>query len=247
MPADAAKLIGEQLHQRRQDVGRKEGLGLLSRSPSRCSARRNGAGAVITALNIAYEEKEKRNFVVAQPARAGDQRRGGGVALAADRDGRARPPRKFSARPPGIVARRVRQVRLLLLAGRRRGAAATPLSLRSAPVARALVVADAGVGWSRGDLAADDAGVRLLCRQFRQLQRDLRLARRDRGDADLAVFVEPTSCCSAPSSIRSWSGRPARTRRSAHRVHPARAARRWRTTGSPRRCPSARRWYRPIR
>ena len=63
MPADAAKLVGEQLLNVVQTSGDKKGLGLLLALAIALFGARQGAGAVITALNIAYEEKEKRGFI----------------------------------------------------------------------------------------------------------------------------------------------------------------------------------------
>lgn len=63
MPADAAKLIGEQLMNVVKASVDKKGLGLLLALALALFGARNGAGAIITALNIAYEEKEKRGFV----------------------------------------------------------------------------------------------------------------------------------------------------------------------------------------
>jgi HAD superfamily hydrolase (TIGR01509 family) len=63
MPADAAKLIGEQLMNVVQTSGGKKGAGLLLALGIALFGARNGAGAIITALNIAYEEKEKRGII----------------------------------------------------------------------------------------------------------------------------------------------------------------------------------------
>ena len=63
MPADAAKLVGEQLLNVVRTSGSKKGLGLLIALGVALFGARQGAGAVITALNIAYEEKEKRGFI----------------------------------------------------------------------------------------------------------------------------------------------------------------------------------------
>ena len=63
MPADAARLVGEQLMNVVQTSEGKKGFGLLLALALALFGARNGAGAVVTALNIAYEEKEKRGFV----------------------------------------------------------------------------------------------------------------------------------------------------------------------------------------
>ncbi len=63
MPADAARLVGEQLMNVVQSSDGKKGFGLLLALALALFGARNGAGAVITALNIAYEEEEKRGFI----------------------------------------------------------------------------------------------------------------------------------------------------------------------------------------
>ncbi len=63
MPADAARLVGEQLMNVVQTSGEKKGFGLLLALLFALFGARNGAGAIITALNIAYEEEEKRGFI----------------------------------------------------------------------------------------------------------------------------------------------------------------------------------------
>ncbi len=63
LPNDVAALIGDQLIQAvRSSEGRK-GFGLLLAFLVALYGGTNGAGAIITALNIAYEEKEKRSLV----------------------------------------------------------------------------------------------------------------------------------------------------------------------------------------
>lgn len=63
MPADAAKLVGEQLLSAVQASDGKKGLGLLLALGIALFGARNAAGSVITALNIAYEEKESRGLI----------------------------------------------------------------------------------------------------------------------------------------------------------------------------------------
>jgi membrane protein len=63
MPADAATLIGEQLMSVVQSSGSKKGFGLLIALAIALFGARNAAGSVITALNIAYEEEEKRGLL----------------------------------------------------------------------------------------------------------------------------------------------------------------------------------------
>jgi membrane protein len=63
MPGDAAKLVGEQLMNVVKTSGGKKGFGLLLALGLAVFGARSAAGAIVTALNIAYEEKEKRGFV----------------------------------------------------------------------------------------------------------------------------------------------------------------------------------------
>jgi membrane protein len=63
MPAQAAQLVGEQLMNVVQTSGGKKGLGLLFALAVALFGARNGAGSIMTALNIAYEEEEKRGFL----------------------------------------------------------------------------------------------------------------------------------------------------------------------------------------
>jgi membrane protein len=63
MPADAARLVGEQLMNVVQSSDGKKGFGLLLALALALFGARNAAGAVITALNVAYEEEEKRGFI----------------------------------------------------------------------------------------------------------------------------------------------------------------------------------------
>lgn len=63
MPADAAKLIAEQLLAVVKTSSSKKGIGLFVALAIALYGARNGASAIVTALNIAYEEEEKRSFV----------------------------------------------------------------------------------------------------------------------------------------------------------------------------------------
>ncbi|WP_300974436.1 YihY/virulence factor BrkB family protein [Sphingomonas sp. LHG3406-1] len=63
LPGEAARLIGEQLMNVVQTSGGKKGFGLLLAIAVAFWGARNAASAIITALNIAYEEEEKRGFV----------------------------------------------------------------------------------------------------------------------------------------------------------------------------------------
>lgn len=63
LPAEAASLIGEQLMNVVKTSGGKKGLGLMIALGVALFGARNAAGAIITALNIAYDEEEKRGFI----------------------------------------------------------------------------------------------------------------------------------------------------------------------------------------
>jgi membrane protein len=63
MPKDVAELIGDQLMNVVKTSGSKKGLGLLVAIAVALWGARNAASSIITALNIAYEEEEKRGLV----------------------------------------------------------------------------------------------------------------------------------------------------------------------------------------
>jgi membrane protein len=63
VPAEAAGLIGDQLLNVVTTSGGKKGFGLLLALAIALWGARNAAGSLITALNIAYEEEERRSFI----------------------------------------------------------------------------------------------------------------------------------------------------------------------------------------
>ena len=63
LPADAAKLVSDQLLNAVKASDGKKGFGLAIALALSIFAARNGAGSVIIALNVAYEVKETRGFV----------------------------------------------------------------------------------------------------------------------------------------------------------------------------------------
>ena len=63
MPVDAVRLVGDLLVAAVHTSEGKKGFGLLIAIAIALYGGMNGAGALITALNIAYEEQEKRGFV----------------------------------------------------------------------------------------------------------------------------------------------------------------------------------------
>lgn len=63
MPTEIAKFVGEQLLYVVQISGSKKGIGVLIALAVALFSARNGALAIVTALNIAYEEEEKRGFL----------------------------------------------------------------------------------------------------------------------------------------------------------------------------------------
>ena len=63
IPGEAGELIGQQLISVVQTSGEKKGLGLVIALAVAIWGARNAASSVVTALNIAYEEEEKRGFI----------------------------------------------------------------------------------------------------------------------------------------------------------------------------------------
>ena len=63
LPSDVASLIAQQLLTVVESSAKAKGLGLLVAVLVAIYGGTNGASAIITALNIAYEEKEKRSLV----------------------------------------------------------------------------------------------------------------------------------------------------------------------------------------
>lgn len=63
LPKDVAKLIGDQLMNVVKTSGGKKGFGLLIAIAIALWGARNAASSMLTALNIAYEEEEKRGFI----------------------------------------------------------------------------------------------------------------------------------------------------------------------------------------
>lgn len=63
LPNDIAALIGEQLMNAVRTSQQAKGIGLIAAAALALYAGTNGAGAVMTSLNITYEEKEKRSLL----------------------------------------------------------------------------------------------------------------------------------------------------------------------------------------
>jgi membrane protein len=63
LPAEVAKLIGQQLMSVVQTSGGKKGIGLLIAIAVALWGARNAATSIMTALNIAYEERETRGTI----------------------------------------------------------------------------------------------------------------------------------------------------------------------------------------
>ncbi|WP_254447487.1 YihY/virulence factor BrkB family protein [Sphingomonas sp. ID1715] len=63
LPGEAARLIGEQLMNVVNTAGSKKGLGLILALALAFWGATKATGAIVTALNIAYEEEETRGFV----------------------------------------------------------------------------------------------------------------------------------------------------------------------------------------
>ena len=63
LPGEAAKLIGEQLMNVVNTAGSKKGFGLVLALALAFWGATKASGAIVTALNVAYEEEETRGFV----------------------------------------------------------------------------------------------------------------------------------------------------------------------------------------
>lgn len=63
LPKDVAQLVGDQLLNVVKTSGGKKGLGLVVALAVALWGARNAAGSIVIALNIAYEEEEKRGFL----------------------------------------------------------------------------------------------------------------------------------------------------------------------------------------
>src|SRR3982751_1778223 len=63
LPTDVANLIGQQLMTAVRSSESTKGLGILLAAAVALYGGTNGAAALLTAMNIAYEEKEKRSLV----------------------------------------------------------------------------------------------------------------------------------------------------------------------------------------
>ena len=70
LPRDVAQLIGEQLDALIATSSSKKGIGLLVSLGLAFYGAMKGAGAVVIALNIAYEEEDKRGFIAGNLANA---------------------------------------------------------------------------------------------------------------------------------------------------------------------------------
>jgi membrane protein len=64
LPQQVAQVIGQQLTQVIETSAGKKGLGLVSALALAIFGARSAVGGIITSLNIAYEEQEKRGFVM---------------------------------------------------------------------------------------------------------------------------------------------------------------------------------------
>lgn len=62
LPSDAASLLGDQLLSITKTAAEKTGLGLVFALSLAIYGAMNGAGAIVTALNVAYDESETRNI-----------------------------------------------------------------------------------------------------------------------------------------------------------------------------------------
>ena len=126
MPAQVAQLIGDQLMQVVGTSGGKKGLGLAVALAIALYGATKGAGAIVTALNIAYEEKEDRGFIKLNLLQLGIVVGGVVLALAAIASTTLTAlADSLIPNAPGVVHGLVRVVSYLVLAAIAAGAMAT--------------------------------------------------------------------------------------------------------------------------
>ena len=188
LPHDAATLIADQLTNVVGTSADKKGWGFVVALALAVYGGTQGASAVVTALNVAYEEKETRSLVKLYGLAFAITGAAVLLAIAAALTTTVTAflgsllPFTSDAAQTGI-----RLLSYLILAVMATTAAA--LLFRFGPDRRAgqMGVADAGVVRCHPPVAARDVGVWFLRVAFRQLWRDLRVA--GRGDRVAAVAV----------------------------------------------------------
>ena len=191
LPKDVAKLLGDQLLNVVKTSGGKKGLGLLVAIAIALWGARNAASSLITALNIAYEEEEKRGFVkvtllsleITAAAVLLGMLGGIGVGL----DGTA--PRAASECRPNRCDRG-ESADLCRSRRARRGGSCDALPLWSFPAEGEVDVDHAWIAVLRLRMGDPHVRVWLLRVALRQVQRHLWLARRGDRVRYLALPVE---------------------------------------------------------
>ena len=192
LPSDIAKLLSDQVVGIVHTSEGKKGVGLVIAVAIATLRRQQRRGAVITALNIAYEQKRERGPLWKYLSGRADHH-SGRDRYRTDRACRAAAIvatlgiwRRVPHQPQSWLGKVAAYLAMTLVGGGNRG---HPVPLRSLPRACALGVDHARLDLCRVRLAAVDAGVRLLRRQGRQLRRDLRLTGGSRWPAHLDVLV----------------------------------------------------------
>ena len=203
VPADAWRLLDDQLRSVAASSPRALGWGVALGILVALWSAGAGVRALITALNIAYGEAEKRGFITLYAI---------GFLLTLGLIGAAvlalivivAVPVVLQFLPLGSLSSAViRVLTWLIMAGDRDRRSGGPLSLRPEPEPCPAALGHLGGDRSRHPLVAGVVGVSGLRRQLRQLQRDLRLARR--GDR-LANVVLDLGLRSRPARRRAQCG-----------------------------------------
>ncbi len=225
MPADAAKLIAEQLLSVVHTSSTKKGFGLIVALVLALYGARNGASAIITGLDIAYEEQEDRSFVRLVLLSLAITIGGILVAIVAMVAVAAlgHLDDAFENAPRFVIV--ARQADLLRRACRsRRGWRCHALPLRPRPEDGEMGLDHARIPHRGRAVAAPDRRLRPLRRRLRQLQRHLWQSRRGDRLPDVAVSLRLRPAAGRRDQRRARDGRPRRTRPSDRRCRWASAA-----------------------
>ena len=189
VPKDAAKLIYDQLMSVSTTAKGKAGLGLLIAILVSIYGATRASGAMMSALNVIYEEKEQRNIVrttlVSMALILGAVMVGIVGLLAGTLLGYLGTIVATLGLGLGPIGAFVIKIATCAHRGRGRGL----LSLRAGSRECAMALAQRRLGAGDFAVGGGDDRLRLLCRAFRQLQRHLRRARRRRRAADVAVSL----------------------------------------------------------
>ena len=190
LPRDAAHLIADQLSNVVTTSGNKKGWGLFLALLLAVYGGTQGASALVTALNVAYEERETRGVVKLYLVAFAIT--GTAVILALGAAASTTATAFLNGLLPGapdIVLTAIRVASYAVLGLLAVTAAGAALPLRTRPRGGEVDLADARIADRDFAVAGRNRRVRLLRGESHQLQRDLRIAECGDRAAILAVAV----------------------------------------------------------